>query len=368
MSNSIKVSIIIPVYNVEKYLRECLDSATGQTLSDIEIICVDDGSRDSSGAIADEYAAADSRVISLHRENGGQSAARNDALKIARGEYFYFLDSDDYIDKNAMEQLYHAAKSDELDVLYFDGESFFENDKLKNSHKNYKDYYKRETSYDEVTTGPEKFRDMANDFAFRPSPCLQLIRASHMRDNGLSFEEGIIFEDNLFTFKCALTAKRARHISAVYFHRRIRENSVMTHESHTVKDFIGYFTCITEAVRFLEGRQFDYDVVDAAKKFMSTLTGNARMIFWDLDEDHQNEVMEKLPDDAAVRMLFFLTIRGMQQDMNIRKSASYKIGHGIVKTAKIIFFVPWKLVRMIRSFIRNGAGYTMRGIARKFGR
>ena len=91
-----KVSIIIPVYNVERYLRQCLDSAMNQTLRDIEIICVDDGSTDGSGRILDEYASVDSRFVIVHQANGGLSDARNSGITRATGDFIVFLDSDDF--------------------------------------------------------------------------------------------------------------------------------------------------------------------------------------------------------------------------------------------------------------------------------
>ena len=93
-----KVSVIIPVYNVEKYLCKCLDSVVNQTLRDIEIICVDDGSTDSSWEILKEYAQRDDRIKLIHKENGGLSSARNVAMQVAKGDYIGFIDSDDWID------------------------------------------------------------------------------------------------------------------------------------------------------------------------------------------------------------------------------------------------------------------------------
>ena len=101
-----KVSVIIPVYNVEEYLRECLDSVVNQTLKDIEIICINDGSTDSSLEILKEYAQKDNRFVILEQENQGAGAARNKGLEVAQGEYLYFLDSDDYIIKECLEELY----------------------------------------------------------------------------------------------------------------------------------------------------------------------------------------------------------------------------------------------------------------------
>lgn len=111
-----KVSVIIPVYNVEKYLRECLDSVINQTLSDIEIICINDGSTDNSGNILDEYSTMDSRIKVIHQVNGGVGNARNVGIKISTGDYIYFLDSDDYIVPDAIEKLYTKAVSLDLDI------------------------------------------------------------------------------------------------------------------------------------------------------------------------------------------------------------------------------------------------------------
>ena len=139
--NKILVSVIIPVYNVEKYIEETLISVLSQTLSEIEIICINDGSKDRSGEIIRKYAKKDKRVIFLEQENQGQSVARNKGIELAKGEYLYFLDSDDLIETNALEILYNKSKKENLDLLLFDGCSFFENARLKCEHKNYETYY-----------------------------------------------------------------------------------------------------------------------------------------------------------------------------------------------------------------------------------
>lgn len=100
------ISVIVPIYKVESYLRQCLDSIVNQTYTNLEIILVDDGSPDSCPAICDEYAAKDNRIVVIHKENGGLSDARNAGLDICKGEYIYFVDSDDYINKNAIRTLF----------------------------------------------------------------------------------------------------------------------------------------------------------------------------------------------------------------------------------------------------------------------
>ena len=104
-----KISVVIPIYNVEKYLQRCVDSVLNQTLRDLEIILVDDGSPDKCPLICDQYAKKDSRVFVIHKKNGGLASARNAGMKAATGTYLFFLDSDDWIDLDGLELLYNTA-------------------------------------------------------------------------------------------------------------------------------------------------------------------------------------------------------------------------------------------------------------------
>lgn len=120
-----KISVIIPVYNVEQYLGECLDSVLGQTLKDIEVICVDDGSTDGSPSVLEEYAASDGRVKVFRQHPSGAGVARNKGLEEAGGEYLYFCDSDDWIDRVTLEEMYRLAEDSNADIVssgirYFD--------------------------------------------------------------------------------------------------------------------------------------------------------------------------------------------------------------------------------------------------------
>lgn len=115
-----KISIIVPCYNVEKYLKKCLDSLVNQTYQDIEIIMVDDGSPDRSGIICDEYAAKDDRIKVIHKLNGGVGAARNDGLKIASGDWVIFCDSDDWLEADALEKLVETGETIGADVVFGD--------------------------------------------------------------------------------------------------------------------------------------------------------------------------------------------------------------------------------------------------------
>ena len=136
-----KISVIIPVYNVEKYLKRCLDSVINQTYKNLEIILVDDGSTDNSGKICDEYAKNDKRIIVIHKENGGVSVARNIGLDICTGDYVNFIDSDDWIDLKFFKKLYDNLLKSHADISCCD---YIRTEKYKNLKKeflNYMDYY-----------------------------------------------------------------------------------------------------------------------------------------------------------------------------------------------------------------------------------
>lgn len=136
-----KISVIIPVYNVEKYLKRCLDSVINQTYKNLEIILVDDGSTDNSGKICDEYAKNDKRIIVIHKENGGVSVARNIGLDIGTGDYVNFIDSDDWIDLKFFKKLYDNLLKSHADISCCD---YIRTEKYKNLKKeflNYMDYY-----------------------------------------------------------------------------------------------------------------------------------------------------------------------------------------------------------------------------------
>ena len=119
MNHSIDVSVILPAWNVSPYLRQCLDSIVSQTLTNIEIICVDDGSTDGTLDILREYAEKDSRILVIHQENQGAGAARNNAMRYAKGKYLSFLDSDDFFEPDMLEKSWEAAERNNADIVVF---------------------------------------------------------------------------------------------------------------------------------------------------------------------------------------------------------------------------------------------------------
>lgn len=205
----VKVSIIIPVYNTEKYLEECLACLLRQTMKEFELICVDDGSNDASGTILKRYAQKYPEVIKcIFQENSGQSIARNRALEMATGDYVYFMDSDDILLATTLEETYNICVKDKLDVLFFSGETFFESKSLAESRTDFNERYLRKGAYKSIVSGKQLLQELVENKDYIVSPCLSLVRREFLCINGIKFEEGIIHEDNLFCFEILIRAEK----------------------------------------------------------------------------------------------------------------------------------------------------------------
>ena len=245
----IKVSVIIPVYNTGKYVEACLESIINQTLNEIEIICINDGSDDNSLEIIRKFEEKCNNVKVLNETNSGPGASRNKGLDIAVGKYIYFMDSDDLISPNMFKNLWNICEDKNLDVIYFSGKSFFENEELENTHSTFANSYLRKCVYKEVLTGPELFVKFRENKDYFQSPCLQFIRRELLINNKIRFPENIIHEDNNFTFETILSAERAFCVNEIYFYRRVRDGSIMT-KSLTHCNLRGYFVSMLKQLDF----------------------------------------------------------------------------------------------------------------------
>ena len=247
------VSVVIPVYNVEKWLPACLDSVLSQTLQDLEVIGIDDCSPDGSGKILDEYAAKDPRVRVFHLpENHMQGYGRNLGLREARGEYVYFLDSDDLITPNAMEELTALCTEENLDGVYFDSQALFESEELRARHGAYPG--RRMGDYPEnALTGLELLDLFTSQNEWLVYVQRQFWRRSFLLEHEVWNIEHLEHEDEFFSFQAAVCARRVRYIPKDYFIRRFRTDSVMTRKAMP-KDFHGYFVTFIRMSEMCERR------------------------------------------------------------------------------------------------------------------
>lgn len=218
----IKVSVIIPVYNTEEYLDECLQSILNQSLKEIEIICIDDGSTDNSLNILKLYESLDNRITVISQENHGQGYARNRGLEIANGKYIYFMDSDDEIKLNTLKDCYILCEEKSLDFLLF---------KLINYDDSSLRYYK--SSYYNMSklknmVGNEIFsyKDLGDVmFNIAVSPVNKLYNKRFLDKINATFPEKLIFEDNIFFWKVLLNAKKIYFYDKYLYIRRRHSNS-----------------------------------------------------------------------------------------------------------------------------------------------
>lgn len=234
------VSVIIPVYNVEKFLRPCLDSIVNQDLTDIELVCVNDGSPDKSMDILMEYANKDERIKVVSQENAGLSEARNAGMRYASGKYIYFMDSDDILEKETLKELSDYAEKMDLDIVYFDAKCFSDDEECEEYLDRISDYYIRKNQYEGARSGPEMMADMLTNEEYRPSVCIQMLKRAFVQERGFTFIKGILHEDNEFTFKTILNAKKTGHINKPYFNRRVRAASITSERTVFAHSF-GYY-------------------------------------------------------------------------------------------------------------------------------
>ncbi|MBR3623784.1 MAG: glycosyltransferase, partial [Selenomonadaceae bacterium] len=249
------LSIIVPVYNVEKYLGECLDSVISQDADDYEVVLVNDGSTDDSLVVLKEYEKKYPHCHVYNKVNGGLSSARNYGVDKATGKYVYFLDSDDkFYDDKCISFMIEELQKANLDALYFDGESFFESRKLQEQNPFYVNAYQRKNSYGDFYKGESLFKAFVEHGEYFPSSCLACYRKSFLQEHSLSFDEGYLYEDNLFTFKVMLSAKTVRHIDRKVLSRRVRAGSI-TQSSLTFENLKSYLRAWLQMRKFWEERK-----------------------------------------------------------------------------------------------------------------
>lgn len=240
------ISVIIPVYNVEKYLKQCVDSVLAQTYRNIEIILVDDGSTDSSGHICDEYLNVDGRIKVIHQQNAGLSEARNHGYDFATGVFVYFFDSDDWIEKDTLSSLMQKAHETNVDIVFFDSKSF------EDSEKGYQipQRYIRKHDYP-ADEGLTVFEQMQANKEFHSAVPLLFISKSFLDKSKIRFYPGILYEDMLFTFEVLTKAEKVAQCKEAFYQRRYRNYSI-TQSKVKEKNYLSASIVYRELVRFSE--------------------------------------------------------------------------------------------------------------------
>ena len=219
MKENIIISIVIPVYNMEKYLRECLESVCNQTFNNIEIIIVNDGSIDNSKIIIEEYLEKDSRIVFIDKENTGLSDSRNIGLKNARGKYILFLDSDDYLNKNCCKTLYNEMEQENIDLLRLNYNIIYKDEFIK-KNISYKKMGKK------IFRLNEYIKNMNKKNLYNFNVWSYLFKKEIIENNCIKFDKELhIGEDDIFTIEYLNYCQKIKVLDKNLYFYRIREGS-----------------------------------------------------------------------------------------------------------------------------------------------
>lgn len=232
------ISIIIPIYNVEKYLIECIESILEQNENDIEIILVNDGSTDNSGKIAEDYARKVKNIKFIHKKNGGLSSARNAGLEMASGEFVLFIDSDDSLFSQSISKIKALIRLHKPELIYFSGIKTFDIDGHIELYGNQENII--------CDSGVNLYNILRKSKNYYTGVYYQCIKRKVLIENNITFYEGILHEDHLYTFRVFMSVNKCIATDEQIYKYRIRENSIMTEKPDYIRRFEAFAITFNE--------------------------------------------------------------------------------------------------------------------------
>ena len=279
-----QISVVVPVYNVEKYLRECLDSLANQTFEDFEVICVNDGFDDSSPDILEEYASEDERFKIVSQENKGLSGARNTGMNYIKGRYLLFLDSDDWLELNALELLYNHANALNSEMVIFPYRYF--NQETKQYEEN--DFTKLNMFDSSVDNKNFNYKNIPETVFRIPHESIKLYDVKTLKKLAVKFPEGLNYEDAYFFYKIFFKLNKVSIIRTPIYNYRIRNDSICT--TGTEKSF-DIFKILTSIENFLKEDEIYESFKD---EFILFTVINLKFVYLRLDERFRDRYLEKI--------------------------------------------------------------------------
>ena len=289
------VSVIIPVYNVEKYLRQCVDSVLNQKIDNVEIILVDDGSSDTSPLICDEYAKNYNNIQSVHKKNGGASSARNSGLSKAQGEYVIFLDSDDWWNPEVCVQdmLSEVKRKQNVEMFLFTSYDYIEGYGLfrRNEHYNLNTI--------RTDTVENYYQDLLNNGNLEVHAGTKILKRSFLNENKLYFPEGLVGEDNLWMIKMLRKLKCVDFMDKpLYIYRANRVDSVTnTVKKKNVEDLL---LIVNDCIKYYGNKQYSEKLMDLELCHASYLWFSALGLSAKLNRAERKEVRELFKKTKSV--------------------------------------------------------------------
>lgn len=294
------ISVIVPVYNAEKYIHKCVDSILNNTYSDIELILVDDGSPDSSPAICDEYAKRDSRVKVIHKENARASAARNDGMKIAQGKYIAFVDSDDWVEKDMFEKMLSTAETHDVDMVMCDITKRGTSD-VKISQPARDGFYNREQMETELFGSLIMFENI--EFPITISNCVLLIKKELVDKNNIRYDEDIHYcEDALMGPKLLYHCQSFYYMKGSYFYN-YRTNNQSTSQTFNKNKWTHYLRINARLTEYF-GKDSKFDFSRQLKINLLYFALNVLSNICASDDTDKKQKVKEIMNHSEVRKLF----------------------------------------------------------------
>lgn len=352
VAEPLKISVIIPAYNLEKYIRECVESVQRQGMEDIEIICIDDASIDATRSIIMSMAEDDDRIKIINNEkNMGAAYSRNAGVKKAAGKYIYFLDGDDLIKEGMFERLFYLSEEYNLDILSFSGEAFVDpglQDDNQEAYKKYRtDAYIRTGMYDGLYDGKDLFMAyMAND-DITGNMVLQFIKRSFFIDNDLYMDEDIRYADDS-PFGLYMCAKRAMCISDVYYRRRYREESAITSIPTLTKAESSMLSIIRDLRIWEDSKTNSYQNEQIVKFFWRMHQGLLN-IYNSLDTSEKTQGLSVLDKHPMARYVF----RYFFEKNSVFPGLTDIVLEDCKKSEKLILFGAGKVAKAVSEMLKN---------------
>ena len=267
------VSVVIPVYNVEKYLSECLDSVIYQTYKNLQIILVDDGSTDSSGKICDEYAEKDNRITVVHQKNAGAGVAKNTGLELIDGDYSSIIDSDDYIELDMYEKMVNSLEKYNSDIAQCLFRNVFVNDSFDRK-------YKIKGNYPKVLTSKKFLSELLYDWKYAIF-ANKVFKTSLLKN--IRFPVGRKIDDEFFTYKLVCNAKKVVNIDNILYNYRMRKTSVMN-ENNSDRLIYDRIDCFIERYNYVSNvfpslkKKYNLKLYDDLLYFKDSANDNSKIL------------------------------------------------------------------------------------------
>lgn len=325
-----KVSIVLPVYNTEKYLSQCLDSIINQTFKDFECICINDGSTDSSLKILEDYAKKDIRIKIINQENKGIAYVRNIGINNAKSEYLIFVDSDDWLDKKYLKILYETIVQTDSEIVSC----------------NYKEYYEKEKNFvsnilpkERMFLNNDKLSLKISKAYAQPTLWSKIFKISFLKNNKISFfEDYFVCEDAPFVALVFLYLKKITYIDNVlYFYRKQINSSITANKTNL---FIGkVYNSIRLMKETTKRNLFDDDIFKITYKFL----------FWDLSSFYKKDYSDETRKYFLIMVLKLIT--NIEQNKNVLCFISL-LKLKFIKFILVCFKVKsYRIIRILKNFI-----------------